>query len=227
MEINKPLEIREIKNLLTKKKEILFLLKEGTFSRKYIRSIQIELPNYLVNEIKWLNKLIIVPSISTKTVLDNLSEFYYCIELFDKTAHHLMKIMAETFDINLSNSDEIYDLKMNRSEKQRGKINSEWRYHFHGKGCSFINIKTEQFLDVQIINGLEYGELDNYFLMKFIQTTKSLKKMSLIINNQSKNLRKVIEVLWNNDYLIELPNGTNNELIINRNKKPPANKSHN
>ncbi len=59
--------------------------------------------------------------------------------------------------------------------------------------------------------------------MKFIKTTDSLKEMSLILNDESNNMRKVIEILWMNDYLTELPNGTNNELIINRNKKPVDN----
>ncbi len=219
IEIKKPLEIEKIKSLLEKNEKILFVLSDGSFKRDYIVSLQKEFSNHVVSEIKWMNKLIIVPSISTKTVLDNLNKFYKCIELFDKTAHSLMNLMAETFDINLNNSSEIYDLKRNRSDKQRGQINDEWKYHFHGKGCSFTNSKTEQFLDVQIINGLEYGQLDTYYLMKFIQTTDSLKEMSLILNDESNNMRKVIEILWMNDYLTELPNGTNNELIINRNKK--------
>jgi len=223
IEIKKPLEIEKIKSLLEKNERILFVLNNGSFKRDYIVSLQKEFSNHVVSEIKWMNKLIIAPSISTKTVLENLNKFYKCIELFDKTAHSLMSLMADKFDIDLNNSSEIYDLKRNRSDKQRGQINDEWKYHFHGKGCSFTNSKTEQFLDVQIINGLEYGQLDTYYLMKFIQTTDSLKEMSLVLNDESNNMRKVIEILWMNDYLTELPNGTNNELIINRNKKPVDN----
>ena len=63
--------------------------------------------------------------------------------------------------------------------------------------------------------------------MKFIQTTESLKKSNLILENKSKNMRKVIETLWSLDYLIKLPNGINNELILNRNKKPIANTVYN
>jgi hypothetical protein len=110
-----------------------------------------------------MNKLYIVPSISTKTVLDNLNDFYKCIDLFDKSAHTLMNLMATTFNVNLNNSRELYELKKDRSERQRGRINKEWKYHFHGKGCSFTNLHTGQFLDVQIINGLEFGELDIFF----------------------------------------------------------------
>tara|TARA_B110000902_G_C14113848_1_gene515419 strand:+ start:64 stop:756 length:693 start_codon:yes stop_codon:yes gene_type:complete len=223
IEIKKPLEIEKIKSLLEKNESILFVLSGGSFDRNYLVSLQKEFSNHVVSEIKWANKLIIVPSISTKTVLENLNKFYKCIELFDKTAHSLMNLMANTFDIDLNNSSEIYDLKRNRSDKQRGQINDDWKYHFHGKGCSFTNSITEQFLDVQIINGLEFGELDTYYLMKFIETTESLKEMSLILNDESNNMQKVIEILRMKDYLIELPNENFSGLIINRNKKPVDN----
>lgn len=222
IDIKKPLEIKKVKNLLVENETLLFVLTEQSFSRNYIANLQEELAKYVVSEIKWMNKLYIVPSISTKTVLENINGFYKCIELFDKKAHYLMNLMADTFNINLSNSGEIYDLKINRSDKQRGSINGEWKYHFHGKGCSFTSSSTKQFLDVQIINNLEYGELDTYSLMKFIQTTESLREMSSILNNESNNMQKVIEILRINEYLIELPGAFIDGLIINRNKKPVA-----
>ncbi|MBU3012192.1 hypothetical protein KO506_12315, partial [Polaribacter vadi] len=221
--IKKPLEIGKVRELLNKNENLLFVVTDEKLTRNYVLDLQKELPNYVITRIEWLNKLNIVPSISTKKVLENILEFYHCIELFDKIAHSLMNLMAETFNINLNNSNEIYELKTKRSENQRGKINSEWNYHFHGKSCSFTNTNTEQFLDIQINNGIEFGELDTYYLMKFIQTTKSLKKANQILDNKTENMRKVIKTLWSFDYLIELPNGINNELILNRNKKPVAN----
>ncbi len=215
--------IGKIRELLKKKQSLLFVLDEEKLTRNYILELQKEFPNYVVTQIGWLNKLIISKSISTKTVFENMILFHKCIELFDRTAHSLMDLMAKTFEINLSNSKEIHELKTKRSENQRGKINNEWRYHFHGKGCSFTNTNTEQFLDIQINNGIEFGELDNFYLMKFIQTTDSLKEASLILDNKPENMRKVIETLWSSNYLIELPNGINNGLILNRNKKPVAN----
>ena len=221
--IKKPLEIREVRELLNENESLLFVVTDEKLTRNYVLELQKELPDYVITRIETLNKLNIAPSISTNVVLENMFEFYNCIELFDKTAHSLMNLMAETFDINLNNANEIYELKTKRSENQRGELNSEWNYHFHGKGCSFINTNTKQFLDVQINNGIEFGELDTYYLMKFIQTTESLKKASLILDNKIENIRKVIETLWGFDYLIKLTNGINNQLILNRNKKPVAN----
>ena len=223
IKIKNTLEIGKVRELLNENESLLFVVTDEKLTRKYVLDLQKEFPNYVITQIEWLNKLNIVPSISTKTVLENILEFHNCIELFDKTAHSLMNLMAQTFDINLNNSNEIYELKTKRSENQRGEINNEWKYRFHGKGCSFTNTNTEQFLDVQINNGIEFGELDTYYLMKFIETTESLKKARLILDNKSENMRKVIETLWSSDYLTELPDGINNELILNRNKKPVAN----
>lgn len=218
IDIKSPLNIEQVKILLQKNTKLLFVLTEEEFSRTYIINLQTELPNYLVSEVKWLNRLYIGPSISTQTVLEHINEFYNCIKLFDKTAHDLVYLMADTFHINPNNKNELYHLKRYRSDKQRSSINKDWNYHFHGKGCSFTNQNTNQFLDVQIIHTPEFGVLDTYFLMRFIQTTESLKEMSVLLNDETKNMQKVIEVLWMNDYLVRLPNGNNNEFIINRNK---------
>ena len=59
--------------------------------------------------------------------------------------------------------------------------------------------------------------------MKFIQTTESLKEMSLILNDELNNMQKVIEILRMNDFLIKLANENSDGLIINRNKKPVDN----
>jgi len=158
-----------------------------------------------------------------KKIINNIIEFYNSIESFDKKAHQLMEMMSVKFNIDLENPKEIYELKTKRSDKQRGRINSEWNYHFHGIGCSFENNKTGQFLDVKINNNLEFGVIDNHYLMKFINTTKSLAKAKTILNNESVNMFKMIQVLHNQEYLVQYSNDLNIKLIINRNKKPVDN----
>ena len=117
--IEKPLEIGKVRELLNENETLLFVVTEEKLTRNYVLDLQKELPNYLITQIEWLNKLNIVPSISTKTVLENIIEFHHSIELFDKTAHSLMNLMAKTFDINLNNSNEIYELKTKRKSKRR------------------------------------------------------------------------------------------------------------
>lgn len=217
-------KIEKVRELLLNNEKLLFEITEQEITREYISELQREFKNHLITQIKWLNRFYVVPSISTQIVLDNLEEFYNAIDLFDKTAHSLMQLMADTFEIDLNKFEKIYELKTKIiSKNQRGRIDKDWEYYFHGKGCSFTNTQTNQFLDVQLTNKTELGQLDTYYLMRFIETTDSLESLKKILNSETVNMRKVIEILWQLDYLLELPDGMNNELIINRKKKPVAN----
>ncbi|WP_027394232.1 DUF6896 domain-containing protein [Aquimarina latercula] len=216
-------EISELYELLSEYTNLTVKLESEKFENDYVIGLQNEMHNFCVSEIKHKNTLIIGKSISTQIVMENITEFYYCIQCFDNTAHQLMNMMSKKFKIDLNNSSEIYELKMKKSNRQRGQINNEWNYHFHGIGCSFKNEKTGQFLDVQINNNLEFGIIDNYYLLQFINTTESLSKMKTILNNESANMWKMIQILKNQEYLIEYSNDLETKLILNRNKKPGDN----
>ncbi|WP_299137029.1 hypothetical protein [uncultured Tenacibaculum sp.] len=214
----------KLNELLSEYKNLTIELESGYFERRFIVEVQKEMPNFCVVK-KWnQNKLIIGPSISTQKVIENIEEFYKCIESFDKTAHQMMNMMSDKFNVDLNNPSEIFELKTKRSVKQRGKINDDWNYHFHGMECSFKNEKTNQFLDVKINNGLEFGVIDNYYLLQFINTSSHLSSIKIILDNQSVNMYKVIEVLRNEGYLIEY---RDESLIRNRSKKPVANNGYN
>lgn len=212
-------QIDKIKTHFAQYVTLKFVLKKGTFDRGYIVSLQNEFSNCVVYEIRWLNQLLIAPSISTKTVEENLSCFYNCIVQFDKKAHELMQYLAATFHIDLTNSKELNDVKRNQSKNQRGKLGEYWEYRFHGKSCAFQHVKTNQYLDVQTIYGNEYGVLDTYYLLRFIQTTPELQEMRLILANELNNMQKVIEILRIKGYLKELPQNKNGALILNRTNK--------
>jgi hypothetical protein len=172
----------------------------------------------LIYYINWSKTLVITNSITTKFVESHINEFLQCFTEFDSKAHEMMDILANTFNIDLSDTDQIWDLKRNKSEKQRGTINSSWDYHFHGAECAFINKKNGQHLDIKIIYGREYGVIDNFFLYRFIETTKSLTSQFELLNGESHNLRKVINVIKRNGFLINRPNHMFEELILNRPK---------
>ncbi|GLB49382.1 DUF6896 domain-containing protein [Neptunitalea lumnitzerae] len=215
-EFKEALQIKRIKVLFEENESLVLVFKSNHFEEQYIKNLKNVFIEHVVMEIKWRNELIIAPSISTSIVLDHLKEFYACIKLFDITAHSLMYLMAKTFDIDLTNKNEIEHLKRHRSVNQRGQLNNEWSYYFHGISCTFTNKKTQQLLDVKIFNGLEFGVLDTYYLMKFIETTKKCKELSLILNSNTYNMQKVIEVLKEQNYIVNISEGEHG-VILNRN----------
>ncbi|NME72782.1 DUF6896 domain-containing protein [Flammeovirga aprica] len=187
------------------------LVDESTLSQ-----LQSKFETKLVCYIVWSKLLVIEDSITTEFVISHITEFLQCYIEFDKKAHQMMELMASTFKIDLNDSAQIWDLKRNRSKRQRGQINSSWNYFFHGAECAFENVNTGQYIDVKIIYGREYGVIDNFFLYRFIETTESLKPQFELLEGKSQNLRKVTSVLKEKGFLINRPNFDFEELILNR-----------
>ena len=184
-----------------------------------LKHLESKFKSKLVYYIVWSKILIIEDSITTEYVISHFDEFWQCFVEFDKKAHEMMDVMASTFEIDLNDSAQIWDLKRNKSKNQRGRINKLWNYYFHGAECAFENVKTGQYLDVKIIYGREYGVIDNFFLYRFIETTESLKYQFELLQGKSQNLRKVINVFKQEGYLINRPNYDFEELILNREKR--------
>lgn len=61
-------------------------------------------------------------------------------------------------------------LKM--SGDSNGKMRG-WRYCIHGFHCDFTHLKTGQYIEVPLVWGLEFGDLDPYFFTQYILSTPS------------------------------------------------------
>lgn len=173
-------------------------------------------PKNLFTHIAWSKIIIVDRSISTSFVLNNKDQFLQCFLEFDQLANKLMKLLAAEYSLDLNDFNQLYDLKRNRSEKQRGEVNATWNYRFHGDSCEFKNKNTEQILDVKIGRGLEFGFIDNFFLYRFIETTESLKKQSSLLAGKESNLQKVINVFKREGLLSALPSSRFGELALNK-----------
>lgn len=91
--------------------------------------------------------------------------FCKCARALRQEAARLMKIMSETFHIDLETLDGLFELKFKKSNKQRGQLNDEWNYFLHGAECRFDNLRTGQIVEVIITTFPEFGTLDGFFSM--------------------------------------------------------------
>lgn len=198
-----PPPTEEIRQLLASNETVDIKLKTGDFPEIYLYRLKHDLPEHSVLLISHLKMLLIAPSLSTDFILRHIDVFKNCIIEFDTTAHMLMQLLAETFSIDLAKPDEVYDLKRKRSVKQRGEMNEEWSYQFHGSACSFTNKITNQFIDVTIQFEQKYGLIDCYYLLEFIKTNPKLQEAALLLNNRANNLGKVLDILKNESFLEE------------------------
>ena len=70
--------------------------------------------------------------------------------------------------------------ELKRDKRQIGKLEN-WRYFVHGFHCGFENTKTGQIIEVPLVFGLEFGDLDPYFFSKFIKSTPKYRPLPIDI----------------------------------------------
>lgn len=110
--------------------------------------------------------------------------------------------MAEKYNLDLNSSTPFTKLTSRSTDLWRGNLNEEWTYWFHGAHCDFENIKSKQYVHINITKGI-YGVIDYYYLYKFTQTTESLKHILKILNSE-KMFYDTIDELLKDGILINL-----------------------
>ena len=171
---NKKAGYQELIHLIDETRNSQIVIQNIIINRESLEQLDLKYADKLIYYIEWSKILIIENSISTDFVMSNIDLFIQCFIEFDITAYDLIELLAKTYNIDLNDPAQIWDLKRNKSKNQSGQINSTWAYHFHGAECAFTNRKTGQNVEIKIIYGQEYGVIDNFFLFRFIETTKSL-----------------------------------------------------
>jgi hypothetical protein len=78
------------------------------------------------------------------------------------------------------------------NKKQRGAI-KEWRYFLHGFHCGFEHKKSGQIIEVPLVFGLEFGDLDPYFFTRFIKSTQDYLPLPIEIYEDYADGIKIIE----------------------------------
>jgi hypothetical protein len=102
--------------------------------------------------------------------------------LFRLTAADLMGRLSKKLSIPL---EAFYGLKhrplLSRGwfrDGWRGRLDSHWRYGFHGRQCGFRQGTTGQDVEVEMGFREEFGVLAPFFFAKFLATTPGLEAVS-------------------------------------------------
>jgi hypothetical protein len=113
---------------------------------------------------------------------------------FDKTAKKLIEKLLTEFGIETEEQNPFNKFISIKNNLQRGNISENWSYWFHGDACQFENSETKQLVYVKINRNGNYGVIDNYYLYKFILTTKSLENVTQKINSETKFNELIMEL---------------------------------
>jgi hypothetical protein len=109
----------------------------------------------------------------------------------------LMFELGKKYDLNISNSEDYEKLvsRTNENIPRRGKLSESWNYVFHGCECGFHN-KTGQSIEVVLSNAPEFGHVDAWFLLSYMQSTEKYRSSAHGMDWQE--LQKVVNKLYEN-----------------------------
>ena len=194
---NQLIEVEEIRNLLkSNSNKLILVFENGKTDDEYRKSLQTELPNYHAFNVRWIPEIWIYPSLETNAILNRKENIYEAAKSFRNDGIRLMKILGKEYQIDPFKGRELFDLKRkSRNNKQRGKVNEQWNFWFHGAECQFKNQITGQIVELVITNGSEFGALDSYFFVQYLKTTPKYRELANFFSEDASAVTKALNLL--------------------------------
>jgi hypothetical protein len=90
----------------------------------------------------------------------------------------LMYQLGQKYELDINKQEE-FDVLISKSNSlipRKGELTKKWNYSFHGSECGFYNKKYQQRVEVVLSNPPEFGHLDAWFVMAFMESTAIYKE---------------------------------------------------
>jgi len=119
--------------------------------------------------------------ITDKEIKDNKDFFEQCAKDYRQLGEELLFKLVDKLDLKLNRDFPMETFnELKRDKRQIGKV-EDWSYFVHGFHCGFENNKTKQLIEVPLVFGLEFGDLDPYFFSMFIKSTPKYRPLPVDI----------------------------------------------
>lgn len=119
--------------------------------------------------------------ITDREIEANQDFFEQCAKDYRKLGEELLFKLIDKLDLKLNKDFPMETFnELKRGKRQIGRIEG-WRYYVHGFHCGFENSRTGQVIEVPLVFGLEFGDLDPYFFSKFIKSTPHYRPLPVEI----------------------------------------------
>lgn len=126
-------------------------------------------------------KIRILKLISDKEIDDNQDFFEQCAKDYRQLGEELLFKLVHTLGLKLNTDFPLKTFNELKQDKRQTGQMEDWRYYAHGFHCCFDNNKTGQYIEVSLVFGLEFGDLDPYFFSKFIKSTPKYRPLPVDI----------------------------------------------
>ncbi|NRT12611.1 hypothetical protein [Flavobacterium sp. 14A] len=131
--------------------------------------------------------------ITVKEIDDNKDFFEQCAKDYRQLGEELLYKLVDKLDLKLNKDfpmDTFNELK--RDNRQIGKLEN-WKYFVHGFHCGFENKTTGQIIEVPLVFGQEFGDLDPYFFSRFVKSTPKYKPLPVDIFEEYADGKRINE----------------------------------
>lgn len=130
--------------------------------------------------------------ISDDEIIEHQDFFEQCAKDYRDLSKQLIYKLANHLNIEISPEAPLNGFLSIKGENQKRTFDN-WEYHVHGHHCCFENLSSKQIIEVSLIHGLEFGALDPYFFIRFINTTPDYKPLPLEIYHDEAVGRKILK----------------------------------
>ncbi|OPB86408.1 DUF6896 domain-containing protein [Elizabethkingia occulta] len=128
-------------------------------------------PNHIIGIHTISPEIIIRKLITREEIISNQDFFEKCAYDYRELATQLIFDLASHLKVDIHNEIPYFAfLRYWQKYKQKGRL-GEWDFYFHGFHCCFTNRETKQYIEVSIVFGLEFGDLDPYFFTQYIKSS--------------------------------------------------------
>jgi hypothetical protein len=171
--------IREI----PRERTLKLVFEKGVQNKREIvgQNLRCDLPGFQVSIHTTEPEINIAKLITDKEIEDNQDFFEQCAKDYRQLGEELLFKLVHKLDLKLNKCFPMQTFnELKRDKRSNGKVEG-WNYYLHGFHCGFENSKTGQLIEVPLVFGLEFGDLDPYFFSIFIKSTKKYRPLPVDI----------------------------------------------
>jgi len=122
--------------------------------------------------------------ITDEEIEENQDFFEQCAKDYRQLAEELLYKLVNKLNLKLNEDFPMQTFnELKRDKRQIGQVGN-WRYYVHGFHCGFENNKTGQTIEVPLVFGLEFGDLDPWFFTKYIKSTSKYRPLPVQIHEE-------------------------------------------
>lgn len=133
--------------------------------------------------------------LTDEEILRNLDFFEKCAKDHRRLATKLIFEVEKSLGIKFNTDCPLFTIIPYHYRNRRpNEMINDWFFYLHGQNhYRFRNIKTNQYIDIALYCGMEFGLLDPWFFIEYIISTKEYYPLPVEFNNSYYDGCKIID----------------------------------